>query len=144
MHPDYHFSRADTPYNGPGSRIWSGDDEFPDVSRPLGVQCNLCVDEYTEENGGTMFVPSSFQRARQPPPEFKDSDFVPPDGAQMLAPAGTLLMYHAATYHRLHVNVSGRPRIGVLQSFVRIPRHVFVDSMHHKLMPRQGLTQPVG
>ena len=34
-------------------------------------------------------------------------------------------MYHAATYHRLHVNVSGRPRIGVLQSFVRIPRHVW-------------------
>ena len=88
-----------------------------------------------------MFVPSSFQRARQPPPEFKDSEFVPPDGAQMLAPAGTLLMYHAATYHRLHVNVSGRPRIGVLQSFVRIPRQVFVDSMHHKLMPRQGLTR---
>ena len=28
-----------------------------------------------------MFVPSSFQRARQPPPEFKDSEFVPPDGA---------------------------------------------------------------
>ena len=59
----------------------SGAEEFPDVSRPLGVQCNLCVDEYTEENGGTMFVPSSFQRARQPPPEFKDSEFVPPDGA---------------------------------------------------------------
>jgi hypothetical protein len=36
----------------------------------------------------------------------------------MLAPPGTLLMYHAATFHRLQVNRSTQARIGVLQSFV--------------------------
>ena len=48
---------CDTPYNAKPFRDYqreSGAETFPDVSRPLGIQCNLCVDEYTEENGGTM------------------------------------------------------------------------------------------
>ena len=67
-------------------------------------------------------MPRSFARAQQPPAEFSsgtaENVYVPEDASQMVAPAGTLLMYHAATYHRLHVNRSDRPRIGVLQSFV--------------------------
>jgi ectoine hydroxylase-related dioxygenase (phytanoyl-CoA dioxygenase family) len=117
-----HNRHCDTPYNNAKFRDWqrdSGSDDFPDVHKPLGVQCNLCVDEYTAENGGTMFVPNSWALGRQPPVHFNDGmPSAPRDARQMLAPAGTLLMYHAATYHRLHVNVSDQPRIGVLQSFV--------------------------
>eukprot|EP01045_Picozoa_sp_COSAG04_P023917 COSAG04_NODE_2916_length_3388_cov_1.855275_2_plen_50_part_00 len=27
--------------------------EWPDPTRPMGVQCNVCIDEYTVENGAT-------------------------------------------------------------------------------------------
>jgi hypothetical protein len=43
---------------------------------------------------------------------------MPPEARQMIAPAGSICMYHAATWHRSHVNVSARPRIGLLQAFV--------------------------
>eukprot|EP01046_Picozoa_sp_COSAG06_P021121 COSAG06_NODE_1572_length_9064_cov_8.042052_5_plen_461_part_00 len=116
---------CDTPYNGAVFRAWQRDssrEDFPDVTRPLGVQCNLCVDDYTTRNGGTMYVPQSWALGRQPPQHFNEgmpNHPAVPDGArQMTASAGTLLIYHAATYHRLHVNLSDKPRIGVLQSFV--------------------------
>lgn len=125
----FHFNRhCDTPYNNAKFREWQRDsasDAFPDVHKPLGVQCNLCVDEYTAENGGTMFVPNSWALGRQPPAHFNDGmpqhPSVPRDARQMLAPAGTLLMYHAATYHRLHVNVSNQPRIGASKPLESAP-----------------------
>ena len=36
----------------------------------------------------------------------------------MTAPAGSILMYHSGTWHRISANLSASPRIGIAQSFV--------------------------
>ena len=87
-----------------------------------GSECNFCLDEYRADNGGTLIVPGSSRIGRHPndaaphlntfsePPAH-----VPPEAEYLLAPSGSVVLYHAATWHRLSVNVSPNPRIGVLQ-----------------------------
>ena len=97
---------------------------FPEpVARPLGVQCNICLDDYTPENGATLVVRGSCHSGTRPPPHlnaFHDeaTNHAPPEASWATAQAGSVIMYHAATWHRLSVNRSTRPRIGLLQSFV--------------------------
>jgi len=42
----------------------------------------------------------------------------PPEARHMTAPAGSILMYHSGTWHRISANLSPSPRIGIAQSFV--------------------------
>ena len=42
--------------------------EWPEASRPLGVQCNVCIDPFVEANGATCFIPGSCF-FRGPPPQ---------------------------------------------------------------------------
>ena len=64
---------CDTPYNLQYFAEWraaNGDPEFPPPRRPLGMQCNVCLDPFTEANGATLYVPNSFATRRPPPPEW--------------------------------------------------------------------------
>ena len=44
---------SDTPYGSGNTFMDWQEVEWPDPTRPMGVQCNVCIDEYTEENGAT-------------------------------------------------------------------------------------------
>ena len=117
---------CDTPYGWDEFRqqVERSGGRFPEpVARPLGVQCNICVDDYTPENGATLVVRGSCHAGTRPPPHlnaFRDeaSNHAPPQASWAAAPSGSVIIYHAATWHRLSVNRSTRPRIGLLQSFV--------------------------
>lgn len=104
---------VDTPYQQLGARGYPT--PFP-TGPPLGVQCNLCVDEYHFENGGTLYVPDSW-REGTPPPGRGAAEFAPAAARAVVAPAGSYFMYHAATWHRMHHNSSAADRQGLLQSF---------------------------
>ena len=98
---------------------------WPDPSLPaLGVQCNVCVDAYSARNGGTAYVPRSHLRRGSPSldPSFggysTENPPMPPEARHIEAPEGSIVMYHAATWHRQAVNTSAAPRIGMLQAFV--------------------------
>ena len=104
----------DTPYQQLMQRGYP-EEGFPEA--PLGVQCNVCIDEYRDDNGGTKYLPGSWALGRKPPSSDAE-DFDPPDAACIEAPAGSVFCYHAATWHRMHRNLSSQPRLGLLQSFV--------------------------
>jgi hypothetical protein len=117
---------CDTPYgwNEFKEHVERTGGRFPEpVARPLGVQCNICLDDYTPENGATLVVRGSCHNGTRPPAHlnaFHDetTNHAPPEASWATAPSGSVIMYHAATWHRLSVNQSTRPRIGLLQSFV--------------------------
>ena len=78
---------------------------------PLGLQCNMCIDEYTRENGGTMYEPGSWRLGKKPPPEYRENNaHISPEAANLIAPPGSVFCYHAATWHRMYPNTSDRAR----------------------------------
>ena len=78
---------------------------------PLGLQCNMCIDEYTRENGGTLYEPGSWRLGKKPPPEYRENNaHISPEAANLIAPPGSVFCYHAATWHRMYPNTSDRAR----------------------------------
>lgn len=77
----------------------------------LGVQCVIALDDFTATNGATEYLPGSHARI--------DAVTSDPTGFQrFLAPAGSLLLLHSATWHRAGDNISQAPRTGLLLCFV--------------------------
>ena len=109
---------TDYPYH-PGvlERERWGDD------RPLGVQVNVCVDEFRADNAATQFLPNSFALRQWPTEEFNTGGTrmgkgVHKDVAQMEAPSGSALVYDSRTWHRAcdELNVSGEDRVAILNA----------------------------
>jgi ectoine hydroxylase-related dioxygenase (phytanoyl-CoA dioxygenase family) len=97
---------------------------------PLGLQMNTCITPFTQENGGTCFVPSSRDLNRPPPPHWGHITRFPRNGddptggwsyagplaTQYEAPAGTVILYDARTWHRSGMNLSADDRVATLCS----------------------------
>ena len=120
----------DTPYQRLMQRGFPEHGFGPDDSMPpLGLQCNMCIDEYREANGGTMFVPDSYRLGRKPQHEqapagaqYERNEYAPPEAQCLTAPPGSVFCYHAATWHRMHPNTTETARLGLLQSFTPVTR----------------------
>jgi hypothetical protein len=120
----------DTPYQQLMQRGFPEHGFGPDDSMPpLGLQCNMCIDEYREANGGTMFVPDSYRLGRKPQHEqapagaqYERNEYAPPEAQCLTAPPGSVFCYHAATWHRMHPNTTETARLGLLQSFTPVTR----------------------
>jgi ectoine hydroxylase-related dioxygenase (phytanoyl-CoA dioxygenase family) len=99
---------------------WHVDYPYHDISPPwpqdtLSVQVLWLLDNFTEHNGATMFLPESHEWLQQP-----DYDFSTPHQSQLLlAPAGSVLIAHGAWWHRQTPNLSPLPRSALLASFCR-------------------------
>lgn len=76
----------------------------------FGVQCIVALDDFTAVNGATAYLPGSHGRI--------DAVSSPADFRRFVAPAGSLLVLHSATWHRAGDNTSGSSRIGLLLCFV--------------------------
>ena len=98
------------------------DDRWQDDA-VYGVQFNLCVDAFRPENGATQYVPDSHLRRRWPPRAFNEGGTrmgtAPHNKVmQMVAPAGSALIYDSRTWHRAcpELNVSGEDRLAILNA----------------------------
>ncbi len=98
---------------------------FPDAwpEQPLGLQFNICVDDFRPETAGTQYIPGSHREGRWPPAELNERGTRPGEGVfrdvrQVEAPAGSAVVYDARTWHRAcyELNVSGRDRIAILNA----------------------------
>jgi hypothetical protein len=106
-------------------RVPAGSDELC-----LGVQRNICVSDFRVENGATVFklgshalgeiAPEPWGRARDTyRPGHRAEHGLPYAGPEtdiVEAPAGTILLYDARTWHRAGVNTTNRRRGMVLQA----------------------------
>lgn len=89
------------------------------------VQRNVCVSDFGKHNGATAFKLGSHAADTGPPPEWNPlaDDGEParpysgPDADVVEAPAGSIILYDARTWHRAGFNHSGRKRAAMLMSF---------------------------
>ena len=78
------------------------------ATQPLAIHALFCLDPFTEDTGGTVFLPGSHQIERFPSDAYVRKHETPVD-----APPGAILIANAMTYHRAGHNRSDRTRRGV-------------------------------
>ena len=97
----------------------------------LGVQRNVCVSEFTRERGATAFKLGSHVKDHGPPDEWVTAatlqgkpghraehglPYNGPDADVIEAPAGSIILYDARTWHRAGVNRTPHRRAAMLQA----------------------------
>jgi ectoine hydroxylase-related dioxygenase (phytanoyl-CoA dioxygenase family) len=78
------------------------------------------LDDFTTENGATRVVPGSqHKRGKQPADELNgDPTATHPDEIQLVAPAGTVVVFNGHVWHGGTKNTTDRPRRAMHSSFV--------------------------
>ncbi len=96
----------------------------------LGIQRNICATDFTRSNGATRFKLGSHRRNEGPPAEWglgaayrrpghRKRNGLPyggPDADVIEAPAGSILLYDARTWHRAGLNETDGRRAAILQA----------------------------
>jgi ectoine hydroxylase-related dioxygenase (phytanoyl-CoA dioxygenase family) len=89
----------------------------------LGVQFNICVDEFRTDNAATQYLPDSSALRQWPTVAFNTGGThmgkgVHRDVKQMTAPGGSALIYDSRTWHRAceELNASGEDRVAILNA----------------------------
>jgi ectoine hydroxylase-related dioxygenase (phytanoyl-CoA dioxygenase family) len=90
--------------------------DFPrDLNGYLGsVNTLFAVDDFSAENGGTLVVPGTHQRAEPPAQAFLDSAAVAVE-----CPAGSMLVFDSTLWHAAGKNRSAKDRLAINQQFTR-------------------------
>jgi ectoine hydroxylase-related dioxygenase (phytanoyl-CoA dioxygenase family) len=104
---------CDTTYWHVDHPFWTIAPPYP-VDPPLTAHVIWCLDEFTEENGGTSFIAGSHRRTRLP--DDMDYSF---ESATVTAPAGSVIFAHGACWHSAGRNSSAAPRTGIFGRYAR-------------------------
>ena len=97
---------------------------------PLGLQRNVCVSQFSKARGATAFKLGSHAHGHGPPeawgtaaayakPGYRAAHGLPysgPEADVIEAPAGSIILYDARTWHRAGVNRTAEPRAAILQA----------------------------
>jgi ectoine hydroxylase-related dioxygenase (phytanoyl-CoA dioxygenase family) len=81
-------------------------------SKPLAFNALICVDPFSEETGGTRFLPSSHLRE-----DFPEIAEVQKNELSINAPAGSIIFFNSMLFHRAGVNVSNATRRAINQMY---------------------------
>jgi len=96
-----------------------------DWGRPAAGQgfdvCNSIwlLDDFTASNGATRVVPGSHLRPELPQDALADPAAPHPDQVQLLAPAGTVVIFNSHVWHGGTLNSTARPRRALHSYFTR-------------------------
>jgi ectoine hydroxylase-related dioxygenase (phytanoyl-CoA dioxygenase family) len=74
----------------------------------------FAIDDFTADNGGTVVVSGTHQRAATPEPGYNAARAIPVE-----CPAGSMLVFDSTLWHAAGANTSGRDRLGVNHQFTR-------------------------
>lgn len=77
------------------------------------------LDDFTQENGYTRVVPGSHLSGKAPQEVMADPRAAHPDEVQLLAPAGTVVIFNSHTWHGGTLNRTERPRRALHSYFTR-------------------------
>ena len=122
---------SDYPYHW-GIRAPGKVPQFTGPELVLGVQRNVCVSEFTKARGATLFKLGSHVDNHAPPevwgdatahaqPGYRAAHGLPYDGGAadvIEAPAGSIILYDARTWHRAGVNRTPHKRAAMLQAML--------------------------
>jgi hypothetical protein len=94
-HTDYPYHNLQEPY---------------DLTRILGIQVNITIDEITPDNGSTLFVKGSHQYRTFP-------KISPTNYECLTVPSGTVIMYFSSLWHSSGINKTDKKRSLLLANF---------------------------
>lgn len=77
-------------------------------SRPLAISALFCLDPFDADNGSTVLVPGSHRTEA-----FPSENYVSKMQRQVLAPAGSFIVFDAMVFHRAGINRSSATRRAV-------------------------------
>lgn len=77
------------------------------------------LDDFTTNNGATRVVPGSHRSGRVPNEEMADTKAAHPNEVQLVAEAGTVVIFNSHTWHGGTVNRSDKPRRALHSYFCR-------------------------
>src|SRR2546423_5436266 len=77
-------------------------------SRPIAISALLCIDDFSERNGGTYVLPASHKVEKFPSPEF-----VRKHEHGIEARAGSAIVFDSMLFHRGGMNSSSSARRGL-------------------------------
>jgi len=97
---------------GGGEMVLHADQIFmpePWAAEPQGMNVAWCLDDFTEANGATRFVPGSHKLNRAPRPDEAAAETV-----AMVAPAGSIVVFESRVWHKTGFNrTANEHRAGV-------------------------------
>ena len=103
---------------GGGEMVLHADQIFvpePWSSEPQGLNVAWCLDDFTEANGATRFVPGSHRLNRAPTPDDAQTATAP-----MEAPAGSAVVFESRVWHKTgHNHTAAERRAGVFSWYTR-------------------------
>jgi ectoine hydroxylase-related dioxygenase (phytanoyl-CoA dioxygenase family) len=103
---------------GGGEMLLHADQIFipePWPAEPQGMNVAWCLDDFTEANGATRFVPGSHRLNRAPGPADAQADTAP-----MEAQAGSIVVFESRVWHKTgHNRTQGEQRAGVFAWYTR-------------------------
>lgn len=97
-------------FPGETPQPWHADDTFYPVPRPhgtLAVSVIWALEDFTPENGATELIPGSHRWGTEQP------DDAPRETLSAAMPAGSVILFDGATWHRGGANRSQRTRLGL-------------------------------
>ncbi len=74
----------------------------------------LAIDEFTPNNGGTMIVPNTHQKAHPPVKEYIERNAIAVE-----CPAGSAIIFDSTLWHASGINTSGKDRLAINHQFTR-------------------------
>jgi ectoine hydroxylase-related dioxygenase (phytanoyl-CoA dioxygenase family) len=98
-------------------------------ARAQGVNVAWCVDDFTEENGATCYIPGSHLLNRNRAPGDPGLDLVPIE-----APAGSIIVMEGRLWHTNGVNRNGVRRAGIF-SWYTLPIYLPQENWFLSLNP---------
>lgn len=114
--------------------LWGTGDRIPVPSGDLvlGMQRNVCVSDFTKDNGATLFKLGSHASNAPPPEQWGISThtyrrghraksglpYAGPEADVIEAPAGTIVLYDARTWHRAGMNQTDKKRGAIIQAII--------------------------
>lgn len=89
--------------------------DFPRVLNGYLCSVNVlvCIDAFSEANGGTFVVPGSQQKARLPDEDLGEG------AVPVCCPAGSGIFFDSTLWHAAGANVSGTDRVAINHQFTR-------------------------
>jgi len=78
------------------------------------VNVMFAIDDFNENNGATLVVPGSHQRAGSPSVEYMNAAAIP-----VLCKAGSMILFDSTLWHAAGLNTCGHDRLAINQQFTR-------------------------
>lgn len=80
----------------------------------MSINVMFAIDEFSAENGGTLVVPGTHQRASAP-----SERFMRDNAAAVDCPPGSMIVFDSTLWHAAGENLSGRDRLAINHQFTR-------------------------